>query len=81
MNDGETLDEAVLNALAKRLREASGKARGEAARELQVSRPAVVQAENSPEKSFFKLRKRIIETYSDFAVEGPVGGEFLFASS
>ncbi len=43
-----------------------------AARELGVSKPAVVQAENNPEKSFFKLRKRIIEKYSPYKLVGPV---------
>ena len=72
MDDRDTLDERKLAELAKKFREAAGRTQGEAARELRVSRPAIVQAENEPEKSFFKLRKRIIERYSEFQVAGPV---------
>ena len=71
MNERDILDERRLAALARQFREAAGKTQGEAASELRVSRPAIVQAENDPEKSFFKLRKRIIEKYSSFKVVGP----------
>jgi len=72
MKDREIFDEEKLAALAKRVREAAGKTKADAARELGVSRPAVAQAENNPEKSFFSLRKRLIEKYSVFKVVGPV---------
>ena len=68
----EMVNEGKLAALAKEFREAAGKTQGEAARELRVSRPAIVQAENEPNKSFVKLRVRIIEKYSPFKVFGPV---------
>ena len=42
-----------------------------AALELKVSKAAVVMAENSPQRSLSKLRKRIIECYSEFKVVGP----------
>ena len=71
MNDRKILDDRKLAALARRFREAASKTQGQAARELKVSRPAIVQAENEPEKSFFSLRKRIIEKYSSFKVVGP----------
>ena len=71
MNDRKILDDRKLAALARKFREAAGKTQGEAARELKVSRPAIVQAENDPEKSFFSLRKRIIEKYSPFKLVGP----------
>jgi DNA-binding XRE family transcriptional regulator len=71
MNDCKILDDRKLAALARKFREAAGKTQGEAARELKVSRPAIVQAENDPEKSFFSLRKRIIEKYSQFKLVGP----------
>jgi DNA-binding XRE family transcriptional regulator len=61
-----------LAALAKRYRTAAGKTRAQAARELRVARISVIQAEDDPEKSFFKLRKRIIEKYSPHKVVGPV---------
>lgn len=71
MNDRKILDDRKLAALARKFREAAGKTQGDAARELKVSRPAIVQAENDPEKSFFSLRKRIIEKYSPFKLVGP----------
>ena len=71
MNNREVLNEIELAALARQFREHAGKTQGEVARELRVSRPAIVQAENEPKKSFFKLRKRIIEKYSTFKVVGP----------
>jgi DNA-binding XRE family transcriptional regulator len=64
--------ERELAALAKRYRIASGKNRAQAARELGVARPAIIYAEEAPEKSLFKLRKRIIEAYSPYKVVGPV---------
>jgi hypothetical protein len=68
----EPVSERELAVLAKKCREASGKTRAQAARELKVSNPSVFQAEESPEKSLFKLRKRLIEKYSSFRVRGPV---------
>ncbi len=60
-----------LAATAKKYRIASGKSRAQAARELGVARPAIIYAEEAPEKSLFKLRKRIIEKYSPYRVVGP----------
>jgi DNA-binding XRE family transcriptional regulator len=72
MGQEQIVDEADLAALAKKYREASGKNRAEAARELDVARPTLIQAEERPEMSLTKLRKRIIATYSLFEVAGPV---------
>jgi DNA-binding XRE family transcriptional regulator len=66
------LSEKDLATLAKKYREAAGKNRAQAARELNVSRQSVIYAEDSPEQSLLKLRKRIIETYSPHKVIGPV---------
>jgi DNA-binding XRE family transcriptional regulator len=60
-----------LAALAKRYRIAAGKNRAQAARELGVARVSLIHAEDFPGKSFFKLRKRIIEKYSPHKVVGP----------
>lgn len=65
------LEERELAALARTFREETGKTQGEAARELGVSRPSIVQAENNPKQSLFKLRKRMIEKNSAFKVVGP----------
>ena len=63
--------EAELAALAKKVRVVAKKNRAQAARELGVARPTVFQAEENPELSLFKLRKRIIEYYSPYKVIGP----------
>jgi DNA-binding XRE family transcriptional regulator len=64
--------EAELALLAKRYREAAGKTRAEAAREMGIKHPSIFHAEESPHLSFFKLRKRMIEHYSPYKVVGPV---------
>lgn len=61
-----------LVALAKEARSATGKTRAEVARELDVARPTIVQAEEEPERGLDKLRKQIIERYSEYEVIGPV---------
>ena len=67
----ELIDEDALCALAKKYREAAGKSRAEAARDLGVARPTVFQAEEEPKQGLLKLRKRIIEQYSNLEVSGP----------
>lgn len=67
----ELIDEVGLCALAKKYREAAGKSRAKAARDLGVARPTVFQAEEEPKQGLIKLRKRIIEQYSKFEVAGP----------
>jgi hypothetical protein len=49
----------------------SKKTKDEAATELKVGRPAVQLAEENPEQSLFKLRKRMIEAYSAYKLIGP----------
>lgn len=72
MKNKRIVPERELATLAKECREAAGKTRAEAARELGVSRVSVHQAEELPEKGLLNLRKRIIETYSGQKVSGPV---------
>ena len=67
----ELIEEKNLGAIARKFREDAGKSRAEAARELDVARPTIFQAEEEPEQGLTKLRKRIIEEYSDFEVAGP----------
>lgn len=66
------LTENDLGALAKKYRMEAGKNRSQAARDLGIAQPTVFQAEEQPEKSLFRVRKLLIETYSDFEVIGPV---------
>lgn len=66
------VSEADLAAIAKQCRVRGGLNRAQAARDLGVSRQSLIYAEERPEKSFTKLRRRIIERYSGFKVSGPV---------
>ena len=68
----QTLSEAQLAALAKRLRMKSGKTRAQAARDLAVSQTSIFHAEQSPKLSLFKLRKQMIELYSGQKLLGPI---------
>jgi DNA-binding XRE family transcriptional regulator len=64
--------EAELASLARKYRIDAGRNRAQAARELSVARQSIIYAEDRPEKSFLKLRCRIIEVYSPYRVKGPV---------
>ena len=66
------VSEAELAALAQKYRLASGKNRAEAARDLGVARQAIIYAEDQPDKSFTKLRCRMIAAYSPYKIVGPV---------
>jgi hypothetical protein len=66
------MTESDLAALAKKTRQAAGKRKAHAARELDVSPPSLYNAEERPEMSLHKLRIRMIETYSNYKVVGPV---------
>ena len=68
----QLLKDSDLGRLAKEFRIAAGKNRSEAARELGVARPSLIQAEDSPERPLVLLRKRIIEKYSRYTVSGPL---------
>lgn len=67
----DLLNERELAGLAKKYREAAGKSRAEAARELKVARPTVVNAEEHPERSLTRVRIRLIEAYSPLKISGP----------
>ena len=64
--------EHELAALAKQFREKSGKRKAEVAREMKLGQPTIQQAEEYPEMSLTKVRKRMIETYSGYELVGPV---------
>lgn len=66
------VEPSELAGIAKGSRESSGKTQAEASRELGVAGATMFQAEENPQQSLHKLRKRIIETYSDYEVVGPV---------
>jgi hypothetical protein len=64
--------ESELAALAKAFREKSGKRKADIARELELGAPTIQHAEEYPEMSLTKVRKRIIETCSPYELVGPV---------
>jgi hypothetical protein len=68
----QPIEEKSLAALAKKFRQAAGKSKSEAARELKVAPSSIFNAEERPELSLTSLRIRIIEAYSPYRVEGPV---------
>ena len=72
MAEKKWVTEIELADLAKRFREAAGKTRAEAGRELKVSHVSIHRAEENPEISLFKLRCRIIERYSGFKISEPL---------
>lgn len=72
MQTQKLVSEHDLAALAKQFRIGAGKKRAEAARELGVSHVSIIRAEDDPGESLAKLRIRMIEAYSPYAVAGPV---------
>jgi len=66
------LDQTQLAALAKRCRVVAGKSRAQAARDMGIKHPGIFHAEESPKRSLAKLRKRLIEAYSNLRVIGPI---------
>ncbi len=66
------VEPAQLASLAQHFREAAGVTRSQAAREIGVAQPTLFFAEEEPERGLHKLRKQIIEKYSDYEVIGPV---------
>lgn len=68
----KVIEEAALAGLAKKFREAANVTRAQTARELKVAAPTVHYAEEEPQRGLHKLRKQIIERYSDYEVIGPV---------
>lgn len=71
MAESRYVTEAQLAELAKQFRSAADKTRAEAARDMGIKQPSIFHAEESPEKTFVKLRRRMIEAYSTYKVEGP----------
>jgi len=72
VTEKQFLSETTLAKLARKFRQQAKKTRAQAARELRVSQTSIFNAEETPSQSLFKIRKRLIETYSPFKVVGPV---------
>jgi len=72
MDHAEALTEHELAALAKKHRLGAGITRAQAAREMGVKQPSIFHAEESPTLPYTKLRRRMIEAYSECEIVGPV---------
>jgi len=72
MPQNKPLAENDLAAIAKRFRKQAGKSRAQAAREMGVAQTTIFNAEETPELSLLKMRRRLIEAYSPYLVRGPV---------
>jgi hypothetical protein len=72
MKDADSLHEEELALLAKKFRLAAGITRAQAARDMGVKQPSIFHAEESPALPYTKLRRRMIESYSDCEIIGPV---------
>ena len=66
-----SMEEGDLAVNAKMFRRRAGKTRAQAARDMEVSQTSIFHAEESPELPMIKLRRRMIEAYSQFKVTGP----------
>lgn len=71
MAESKYFTEEELAGLAKQYRTAAKKTRAAAARDMGIKHPSIFHAEESPEQTFVKLRRRMIEAYSPYKVEGP----------
>jgi DNA-binding XRE family transcriptional regulator len=72
MHRTQIISEVKLAALARKLRIRARRNRAEAARDFKVARQAIIYAEDAPQKSFTKLRCRMIEKYGNCKVKGPL---------
>jgi len=66
------VEEKELAALAKKHRLASGMTKAAVAKDIGVKPPSVHHAEESPQLPYTKLRRRMIEKYSNMKVTGPL---------
>ena len=71
MKKSRYVAEHELVALAKKYREAAGKTRAQAARDMGIKQTSIFHAEETPEQSLTKLRRRMIEAYSKTKISGP----------
>lgn len=71
MKSPRYVEEAELAALAKKARKDAKKKRAQAARDMGIKQPSIFHAEESPDLPFTKLRRKMIETYSNWKITGP----------
>ena len=69
--DGQLIKRTDIPLLVKELREQHGLSTEHVARDLGVPEPSVAQAEGQPHRALFKLRKRILERFTGYTLDGP----------
>jgi len=71
MKDGQEITGDQLASLAKQARTGAGLTQAAAAERMGVAQPTLAQAENEPQRSLSKLRRRMIAELGGFELEGP----------
>ena len=69
--DGQLIKRSDIPLIVKETREQKGLTTEHVARDLGVSEPSVAQAEAQPHRALFKLRKRILERFTEYTLDGP----------
>lgn len=69
--DGQYVRLSELPHMAQRARQASGLSYQQAAQDLGTSEVQVEKAESQPYRSLFKLRRRMLERFTGYTLEGP----------
>lgn len=68
---GRLIKASDLSEVVKEVREQEGLSHRELADALRITEPAVHEAEKQSQRARFRLRKRIIERYTGFTLDGP----------
>ena len=71
MKDGQEITADELSQLAKQARTDAGLTQAEAAERMGVAQPTLAQAENEPQRSLRKLRRRMIFEFAGYELDGP----------
>lgn len=69
--DGQLIKRTDIPLLVKEMREQKGLSTAHIARDLGVPEPSITQAEAQPHRALFKLRKRILERFTGYTLDGP----------
>ena len=69
--EGQLIKRTDIPLLVKEIREQTGLSTAHIARDLGVPEPSVTQAEEQPHRALFKLRKRILEQFTGYTLDGP----------
>lgn len=71
INDGDYITLRDITRIVRRARNESGLSENQAAQELGVKVRSVKQAEGQPHRDMLRLRRRILERFTGFTLDGP----------